>query len=172
MFNKTDNLSSPYYMLMWHRLHLEQHQRQQHDKISAIKGLKVFIGDFDRANLIFEVIPKPSNFSQAIDDVCQHLPPPTIYTSKLSSITKGNTKITTNSNSTTVNEINSFCRDFSPTMQAGNAIVYCYSQKECVTVSDALTSRGNCVFLLELLACVREMLILRFIYRMLCVLSV
>ena len=40
----------------------------------GVKGLKVFVGDFDRSNLQFEVVTKPVTFSACIDRIKTLLP--------------------------------------------------------------------------------------------------
>ena len=90
----------------------------------------MFLGDFDRPNLIFEVISKSANFEQAMRDVYSYLPQPLSSSSSSSS----------SSASTAENRVT--CQD---AISAGNAIVYCYSQKECVTVSNTLTKMGMCM---------------------------
>jgi hypothetical protein len=146
---------------------------------NEIKGLKVFLGDFDRPNLIFEVMPKSSNFREVIATIVQHLPPPLgfsssgtstysrdTYSSSYSSsnintnssnsssssgtnitISSGSTNTSGRSNGLGISEHNDTVASHQPVVpvviQAGNAIVYCFSQKECVTVSNALTELGN-----------------------------
>lgn len=83
----------------------------------------MFIGDFDRPNLIFQVAEKSSNFEQAIADILSYLPSPVKRSSSLLSCASRDSGIDS-------------------TVGSGNAIVYCYSQKECVTVSNALVAKG------------------------------
>lgn len=70
-----------------------------------VKGLKIFLGDFDRPNLTFEVWRKPSDFTTAVNLVVSAL----------------------NAN---------------VPHSHGAAIVYCFSQKECVDVAQELSHRG------------------------------
>lgn len=69
---------------------------------TPIKGLKIFLGDFDRPNLKFEVRKKPSDFDSSMSIIQACL----------------------------------------PSFGSGSAIVYCFSQKECMQVSEALSARG------------------------------
>lgn len=67
-----------------------------------IKGLKTFVGGFDRPNLMFAVWRKPTEFTECVRLVKSALPSP----------------------------------------GTGNAIVYCFSQKECMQVAEALDALG------------------------------
>ena len=79
----------------------------------------MFLGDFDRPNLIFEVKRKSSNFDEAMCEIRNLIPPPLTTPSVASS-----------SHDKAIG-------------RSGNAIVYCFSQKECVTVSNALVEKGE-----------------------------
>ena len=89
--------------------------REDHQEGDTIKGFKTFLGDFDRPNLQFIVIRKPSNAADAMLEVLKHLPPSSSQVKCLDS-------------------------DLKP----GNSIVYCYSQKECETVANFLSTSGKC----------------------------
>lgn len=80
---------------------------------NRIKGLKIFLSDFDRPNLQFSVIQKPSDFNDCLDLV-------------ISIISE-----TVPINSNTVSRL-----------ERGHIIIYCFSQKDCEKVAVGLTQKG------------------------------
>jgi hypothetical protein len=77
-----------------------------------VKGLKTFLGDFDRPNLTFEVWRKSSNFEDSVELVMEALRRERVG------------------------------EDEGNVSSRGVGIVYCFSQKECEAVSEELRRRG------------------------------
>jgi superfamily II DNA helicase RecQ len=101
----------------------------------VVRGLKIFLNDFDRPNLRFEVQRKPSEFNECLDLIIslikETLPDITTFTSQHVGKRKNE-----------VGEENQDQIELARRRVGGHIIVYCFSQKDCEAVSRGLCERG------------------------------